>query len=148
MSNHPYIRAYMAGVSVPTLIMPLLLVTYIMARFVFRVPVPIERGMVFPMALVPNIFGLWNMLYQRLQRSAPVNIGLHGAILPFLIGPCGYVIAHSLGFVTLQQSTITWFGEITVSYALVAVGFCVAVTVYYLVWKYVVNFFNETLGIA
>ncbi len=27
-------------------------------------------------------------------------------------------------------------------------GFCVALGVYYLVWKYVVNFFNEALGIA
>jgi|HubBroStandDraft_6_1064221.scaffolds.fasta_scaffold675669_1 hypothetical protein len=148
MTNHPYIRAYIAGVAVPTLIMPLLLVTYIVARFVFQVPVPIERGLVFPLALVPNIFGLWNMFYQRLQCSSHVNIGLHGAILPFLILPCGYVIAHTLGFVTLQQSTITWFGEITVNYGLVTAGFCVGVTIYYLVWKYVVNFFNETLGIA
>lgn len=148
MTSHPYLRAYMAGVAVPTLIMPLLLFTYIIARFVFQVPVPIERGLVFPMALVPNIFGLWNMFYQRRHFTGPVNIGLHGAILPFLILPCGYGIARSLGFVTLHQSSISWFGELTVNYGLVFVGFCVGVTVYYLLWKYVVNFFNGTLGIA
>jgi hypothetical protein len=148
MNNHPYLRAYLAGLGVPTLIMPVLLASYLIARYAFAVQIPFERGLVFPMALVPNIFGLWNMLYQRVHRTSTIHIGPFGAILPLLIGPCGYLITRALGILTLQQSTLTWFGAFTVPYVVVFMGFCVAVTVYYLVWKYVVNFFNETLGIA
>ena len=148
MNNHPYLRAYLAGVGVPTLIMPLLLITYIVARYALQVPIPIERGIVFPLALVPNIFGLWNVLYQRVHRTSTIHIGPFGAVLPFLILPCGYVVTRALGMLTLQESTLTWFGAFTVPYGLILLGFCVAVAVYYLVLKYIVNFFNETLGIA
>ena len=148
MNNHPYLRAYLAGLGVPTLIMPLLLASYLTARYALGAQIPIERGLVFPMALAPNIFGLWNMLYQRVHRTSTIRIGPFGAILPFLIGPFGYLVTRALGILMLQQSTITWFGAFTVPYVVVLMGFCVVVTVYYLVWKYVVNFFNETLGIA
>jgi hypothetical protein len=37
---------------------------------------------------------------------------------------------------------------VRLTYAEFGIGFCVALGVYYLGWKYVVNFFNETLGIA
>ena len=33
-------------------------------------------------------------------------------------------------------------------YALIAVGFCFGIAVYYLVWKYIVGFLNGVLGIA
>jgi hypothetical protein len=148
MNSHPYVRAYMAGIAVPTMFMLVVLCGFVIARFVFHLPVPIERGLVFPMALVPNVFGAWNMLYQRLHRAGSLSIGFHGALLPFVMAPFGYLVASSLGFLTLQQGTLTWFGEITVGYGVVAAGFCVAIIIYYLVWKHLVNFFNETLGIA
>jgi len=40
------------------------------------------------------------------------------------------------------------FNAITVPYALIAVGFCFGIAVYYLVWKYIVGFLNGVLGIA
>lgn len=148
MTNHPYIRAYLAGLAFPSLIIPVILLCYVIARYGAGVPVPLERVLIFPLALVPNIFGLWNMLYQRVHRTSTIHIGPFGAALPFLILPCGYAVTRALGILTLQESTITWFGELSAGYGVVLTGFCMAVAVYYLVWKYVVNFFNETLGIA
>jgi hypothetical protein len=148
MTTHPYVRAYFAGIAIPTMIMPLILTAFIVARFVFQIPIPIERGLVFPMALVPNLFGVWNMLYHRLHRSTNLSVGIHGAILPLFMAPVGYEITTHLGFLQLEQYGLVWFGELRVSYALIATGFCVAIIVYYLVWKHFVNFFNEVLGIA
>jgi RNA polymerase sigma-70 factor (ECF subfamily) len=33
-----------------------------------NVPIPIERVIVFPMALIPNLWGFWNMLYVWLRQ--------------------------------------------------------------------------------
>jgi hypothetical protein len=80
MNTHPYLRAYLAGIFVPTLVLPLLLTVFIVARIVLKVPVPIEQAMIFPMAVVPMLFGLWNMLYLGSHAHTHLPIGLHGAI--------------------------------------------------------------------
>ena len=43
MSNHPYLRAYMAGISVPTPLLLIPLTAFFMARFVYNILVPVER---------------------------------------------------------------------------------------------------------
>ena len=43
MSQHPYLRAYLAGVAVPTFLLPFLLVPFFIGRIVYHVPVPVER---------------------------------------------------------------------------------------------------------
>ena len=58
MNTHPYLRAYLAGIAVPTMFMLVVLTFFIVARFVYNVPVVIERLLVFPMAVVPNLWGL------------------------------------------------------------------------------------------
>ena len=63
MSNHPYLRAYMAGISVPTPLLLIPLTAFFIARFVYNIPVPVERVIIFPMAIIPNLFGVWNMLH-------------------------------------------------------------------------------------
>ena len=63
MNNHPYLRAYMAGIAVPTVFLLVIMSVVCIFRFVYNVPIPIVRVIVFPMALVPNLFGLWNMFY-------------------------------------------------------------------------------------
>ena len=45
----------MAGILVPTLVLPILLVVFIVLRLGLQVSFPIERGLVFPMALVPGL---------------------------------------------------------------------------------------------
>ncbi|MGA2569986.1 MAG: hypothetical protein ABSF23_05660 [Terracidiphilus sp.] len=148
MPTHPYLRAYLSGIFVPTLILPLGLTAFIVLRAVLQVPVPIERGLVFPLALVPIIWGLWNVLWRVSVLRTHLSVGVHGAILPFLLLPSGAVIAHCSGVVAFGDTSVTWFHAVQFPYALIAAGFCCGVAAYYLVWKYIVGFLNRTLGIA
>jgi hypothetical protein len=148
MNTHPYLRAYLAGTFVPTLILPLLLTVFIVARIVLKVPVPIEQAMIFPMAVVPSLFGLWNMLYLASHARTHLTIGLHGAILPMLMMPVGASVASCLGVLALGSQGVMWFQAWQVPYTLVAPCFVAALIGYYLVWKYIVGFINRVLGIA
>lgn len=148
MNTHPYLRAYMAGIFVPTLVLPLLLTVFIVVRLVLAVPVPIERFMIFPMALVPTLFGLWNMLHLASRERTHLPIGLHGAILPFLGAPAGAVVASWLGILSIDAHGVTYFQICFLPYWLIAPFFLAAVAGYYLVWKYVVGFLNRVVDIA
>ncbi|MGB9406577.1 MAG: hypothetical protein WCA89_03520 [Terracidiphilus sp.] len=148
MNTHPYLRAYMAGIFVPTLVLPLLLTVFIVVRLVLQVPVPIERFVIFPMALVPTLFGLWNMLYLASHLRTHLSIGLHGAILPFLGAPIGATLASYLGILAIGAQGVTYFQACFVPYWLIAPIFLAAVAGYYLAWKYIVGFLNRVLGIA
>ncbi|MGA2889746.1 MAG: hypothetical protein ABSE51_16995 [Terracidiphilus sp.] len=148
MNTHPYLRAYLAGVFVPTLALPLLLTGFIVVRLVLQLPVPIERFVIFPMALVPTLFGLWNMLWLGSHERTHLPIGLHGAILPFLGAPVGALVASFLGILAIDARGVTYFQACLVPYWLIAPIFLAAVAGYYLVWKYVVGFLNRVQGIA
>jgi hypothetical protein len=148
MNPHPYLRAYLAGVFVTTLILPVMLTAFIVLRLVLQVPVPIERGLVFPLALVPLVWGLWNMLWLASHERTHLAVGVHGAVLPFLLLPTGTVVARCFGVLTLGPTSATWFHAVQFPYAFIAVGFAAGVAVYYLIWKYIVGFLNRMLGIA
>ena len=149
MNNpHPYLRAFLAGLFVPSLILPLILVVFVVARLVLQAPVPIERGMVFPMALVPLLWALWNMLWLVSNARTHLSIGAHGAVLPLLLMPAGAILATSLGILQLGASGVTWFHSCHVPYAAIAPAFLAALAGYYLAWKYIVGFVNRTLGIG
>src|SRR5260370_6032817 len=96
MNRHIYLRAYMAGIAAPTLSLLVVAMAFTMLRYVYHVPVPIERVIVFPMAVVPNLWGLWNILFLALRSRLHLSIGLHGALLPFLLAPLGMVLAGIL----------------------------------------------------
>jgi len=81
MNTHRYLRAYLAGIFLPTLILPVFLVMFIVVRLGLQMPFPIERGLVFPMALVPALWGIWNMLWVVSQPRIHQPIGMHGAVL-------------------------------------------------------------------
>jgi len=148
MNTHPYLRAYLAGAFLPTLVLPLLLAVFIVVRIVLQLPVPIERAMIFPMAVVPSLFGLWNMLWLGTNRCTHLPIGLHGAILPLLLMPLGATTAICLGVLTLGSHGVTWFNTCQIPYALIAPCFLAVVAGYYLVWKYIIGWLNRVLGIA
>lgn len=148
MQPHPYLRAYMAGVAVPSVGLLVAIGVLCIARVIYRFSIPVERAMVFPMALVPNLFALWNILYVWLCRRRSTSIGLHGALLPFLVVPVVLTIALSLDFLAVTPGGLVWFETFTVRYPFFAAWFLVAVIIYYLIWKYLVRFFNELLGIA
>jgi hypothetical protein len=125
-----------------------MLAGFLVLRFVFQVQFPIERGLIFPLALVPSLWGVWNILWLALRPAWPIPSGLHGAILPLLLLPAGALIATSLGILALGSHGVTWFQSCYVPYALIAPCFLAAIAGYYLVWKYIVGFLNRTLGIA
>lgn len=148
MSNHPYLRAYMAGISAPTPLLLVALTLFFIARFVYNIPVPVERVIIFPMAIIPNLFGVWNMLYLASRARAHLPLGIHGAILPFLIAPAGFFLGRGLGILHATQHGLVYFGAVEIQYASVAMVFPGALIIYYLVWKYLIGFFNRIIGIA
>jgi hypothetical protein len=148
MNQHRYLRAYMAGIVVPTLVLLLLLIGLCIVRFVCRVPAPIERFMIFPMAVIPSVFGVWNMLYVKMQPTWHTPIGLHGAVLPLLIGPAGFVIALALDFLKITPNGLVYFDVIHIPYWFLGVAPFFGIAAYYLVWKYIVGYCNQVLGIA
>jgi hypothetical protein len=148
MNPHPYLRAFLAGAFVPTLLLPLMLTGFILLRLVLQVPFPFERGLVFPMALVPSLWALWNMLWVGSHPRTHLPIGVHGALLPLLLLPCGAALATGLGILNLGSTGVTWFHSLYVPYVWIAPFFLAALAGYYLLWKYIVGFVNRTLGIG
>jgi hypothetical protein len=137
MNRHTYLRAYMAGIVVPTILLPIGVTAFCIARYVYNVAVPLERVIMFPMAVVPNLWGLWNMLFVASHSRTHLPIGFHGALLPFLLGPLGILLTLTLDIQIPNFATHIF-----------PVAAVVALTAYYLLWKYVVGFLNGVLGIA
>ena len=146
MRAHPYLRAYMAGIVVPTLFLLLVVALSAFQRYYFEVPnqfvipmpsAPLERGYLFPMAVVPNAWGAWNMLFLALRNRRPrrLSIGLHGALLVLLLIPGGVALASLLDDFTIQMR-----------FALPMIP--IGMAVYYLAWKHLVGRLNAELGIA
>ena len=125
-----------------------MLTGFIILRLALQVPFPLERGLVFPMALVPSLWALWNMLWLGSHPRTNLSIGVHGALLPLLLMPGGAVLATCLGILALGSNGVTWFHSFYIPYVVIAPLFAGALAGYYLVWKYVVGFVNRTLGIA
>jgi hypothetical protein len=137
MNRHPYLRAYMAGIVAPTVFLLVVATAFAMMRYVFNVPVPIERVIVFPMAVVPNAWGLWNMVFLALRDRWKLSIGLHGALLLILLAPLGIVFASLLNLPVPNFFTHVF-----------PIAAPVGLIVYYLAWKYLVGFLNRVLELA
>ena len=143
MNQHIYLRAYMAGIVVPAVFLLVVATVFTIARYVYNVPVPIERVIVFPMAVVPNVWGLWNILFIALRSRLHLSIGLHGALLPFLLAPLGMALAGIL------EIPVTSFATHALPLAVLALPFVwlMVIIAYYLVWKYIVAFLNRVVGL-
>jgi hypothetical protein len=137
MNQHPYLRAYMAGIVVPTIFLIVVATAFCIVRYVYNLPIPVERIIVFPMAFVPNLWGLWNMLFVASHARTRLSLGLHGALLPFVLAPLGILLTRILEFRVVHQGV----GAFPI------VVLAVLVT-YYLVWKYIIGFLNGVLGVA
>lgn len=147
MNRHLYLRAYMAGVAVPTVFLLIGFSALMIARSIYHELAPIDRLLIFPLAIVPNAFGLWNMLYVALRPRWHTPIGLHGAVLPFFVGPIGFAILFSLGYVRLTSSGINVLDTAHISTAVLCLFPFIAIAGYYLLWKYAVGFLNRVQGI-
>src|SRR5262252_4952791 len=135
MNSHPYIKTYMAGVVLPSLGLLVALTGFIIARFVFEVPIPIERVIVFPMAVVPSLWGFWNVLYIATIGKRGVPLGAWGALLPVLLIPGGFFLQELVG------ASLFTPVEGVIALPLIA-------AVYYLIWKHAVGFFNALVGVG
>jgi hypothetical protein len=137
MCKRPYLRAYLAGIAVPTAVLLAIMTAYTIIRYVYNVPLPIERVIVFPMAAVPNAWGLWNVLYVAFFEKRHVSLGLFGGVLPLLLVPGGYLVTRLLNFSVPHEV-----------FHVAPFALPIGLIVYYLVWKYFVGFLNTELGIA
>ena len=137
MNKHPYLRAYLAGIAVPTVFLLVVMSGYTVFRYAWNWPIAIERVIVFPMAAVPNAWGLWNVLYRAFVGERRISLGVFGGALPLLLAPCGYGVTRLLDFTIPHE--VFQFAPFAFPFALI---------IYYLVWKYFVGFLNAELGIA
>jgi hypothetical protein len=137
MNRHTYLRAYMAGITFPTFFLIVIVAGFCIWRYVYNVSVPIERAIMFPMAAVPNLWGVWNMLFIASHGRTRLSIGFHGALLPLLLGPLGILLTNALSF--------PHFPFFTKVFPVIAP---LGLIFYYLAWKYLVGFLNGVLGIA
>jgi hypothetical protein len=137
MNQHTYVRAYLAGIAVPTVFLMVIMTGYCILRYVYDFPVPVERVIVFPMAVVPNLWGLWNILFIALRSRLQLSLGLHGALLPILLAPLGFVVAGLLHFPVFTLISHVW-----------PVAAPIALIAYYFAWKYLVGFLNRVQQIA
>jgi hypothetical protein len=124
----------MAGIAIPTAFLLVIVAVFVTVQF-HHEQLPIDRVLVFPMAIAPNLWGAWNMLYVVIRRRRDWPLGRHGILLALLVGPLGWLIARSMG---VPLATLTT--------AIAAFPF--VLVLYYLLWKYGVRLLNETLGIA
>ena len=134
MRGHPLLRAYMAGVLLPTWFLLIALAAFLIAHVTGHIPAGLERAIIFPMAVVPNLWGIWNVVYVALRLRERVSIGLFGALLPVVLVPAGIALAAALDlrFYTLRQAVVV---------------LPVAMAVYYLAWKYGVAFANRIVEV-
>lgn len=137
MNQHPYLRAYLAGIAVPTPFLLVVMTGYTLCRYVYNFPVPVERFIVFPMAVVPNAWGLWNVVFVAWSRRLPLSLGLHGALLPLLLAPLGMAATGVLN-ISIPNFVAHLF----------PVAAPLALIIYYLTWKYLVGFLNRLLNVA
>lgn len=135
MKEHPYLRAYMAGILLPSWFLLLIVTALVVAHVNQQRLAGLESAIVFPMAVVPNLWGLWNVLYARLGLRGRVSLGAFGALLPLLLVPAGVWLASLMGL-----------GVYTARHA--AGVLPVAMALYFLIWKYAVGFFNRVAGLS
>ncbi len=119
MNKHPFLRAYLAGICVPTIFLLVVATGFTL------------------MAVVPNVWGLWNIFFAAFHERLHLSLGLHGAFLPILLAPLGMIAAGLLKF------SIPSFASHVFPFAAPF-----ALIIYYLAWKYLVGSLNAELGIA
>jgi hypothetical protein len=134
----------MAGIVVPTLFLLVIMLVDAYQRFYFEVPnqfvlglpaYPLERALLFPMAIVPNAWGAWNMLRLALRSRVRLPLGVHGSLLVLILIPGGVALAGVLDTFSIQM-------QFAVPMIPIGMG------VYYLAWKYLVGPLNHEMGIA
>jgi hypothetical protein len=133
----------MAGIVVPTLFLLVVVAVYAYERYYFEVPsqfvlgypaLPLDRAFLFPMAIVPNAWGLWNMLYLAVRPRVRVPLGIFGSLLVLILVPGGVALTRLVDAFPIQMD---------LALPMIPIG----MLVYYLAWKYAVGPLNAEMGI-
>jgi len=131
---HPYLRAYMAGAALPTMVVPLVIVGIAVQQPTVH-GLHVEDVLIFPIGLVPIAWGLWNALHVWVRRYRDIPCSVFGSLLPFILAPLAFGLQLAL-------DRVIWTS------GLFAIGFPVTLAVYYLAWKHIVARFNDVLGLG
>ncbi|HSS20381.1 MAG TPA: hypothetical protein VLL54_09930 [Pyrinomonadaceae bacterium] len=131
-----YVRAYLAGVAFPTVFLAVILVVFVCLQLKGIVSNSASAFLIFPMALVPNVWGIWNMAYVALSKRREFDVGLFGAVLPALIAPLMFATSQFLGH---PPHDLRW--------PTVVSAVMVGVIIYYLLWKHLVGYLNRILDL-
>jgi hypothetical protein len=127
----------MAGVTIPTVFLLIVFAVFCVVRFGYDPAFPVERAFIFPLALVPAIWGGWNVVYVAMHGRRRLPLGIHGALVPTILAPLALAAGKALGFPFVGTAT-----------EVVLIALPLVMILYYLVWKYLVGFLNQMLGIA
>src|SRR4051812_33138810 len=98
MAQHIFLRAYMAGIMPPTALSLLVYVLMTLGHSLFSMQLPpVESVIIFPLVVVPNMWGIWNGIRAVMRRRLPLAV--HGALLP--------IINFGLAYATLRVTNFT-----------------------------------------
>jgi hypothetical protein len=129
---HRYIRAYLAGIALPTLVV--CAAGLLIVGFFDRFDISVQRALILPLATNPLIWGVWNVAWVALGPQRRALIGWYGVLLAVLLIGAGLLVARRL-----DVSGITPRDGAA---ALVPFGIA-----YYVLWRYGVSFLNSVVGL-
>ena len=125
----------MAGVVPPTVFALAIYLAINLGHQIFHTQLPpVERFIVFPLVVGPNLWGLWNGLRAVMRRRLPLAI--HGALLPIVNFAVGYPAAMALKIEITPEMLHT-----------LPMSLAMSMVAYYLVWKFAVSFLNTLVDI-
>lgn len=130
-TSHRYVRAYLAGIALPTLVVSA--AGLIAVVFFDRMNPPFQRALLLPVAINPAIWGFWNVVWVALGRRR-IQIGWHGAMLAVVLIGVGVLLA---GLLNVSEVTPERGGTVLIPTGLA----------YYLLWRYGVSFLNAVVGL-
>lgn len=135
MTGPKFLRAYMAGLVPPSIIALLSYIAATVAHTFFNAALPpVEKGIMFPLVVVPNLWGIWNGLWAVSSKRLP--LGVHGALMPFLSFGLGAMAAKLLDIPITDQMI-----------RMLPLSLAMSVATYFLIWKYGVRYLNRIAGI-
>src|SRR5690349_17863183 len=97
MSQHLFLRAYMAGIVIPTALSFVIYLAAIAGFPLYKLP-PVPNAtvfnvIIFPLVVITNLWGFWNGVRAVMTRRLP--LGIHGALLPILNFALGYAVIRA-----------------------------------------------------
>jgi hypothetical protein len=135
MSQHLFLRAYMAGIVPPTIFSLIVYLGMTVGHSFFSMQLPpVERFIIFPLVVVPNLWGLWNGLRAVMRRRLP--LAMHGALLPIINFAIGYPAALAMRITITPEMMQSMPASLVMSMVL-----------YYLGWKFAVSFLNTLVDV-